>query len=115
MVCATNVLMRAIQRQCVAMPTMNVYFRVHTPQVHTQYIYRMRGFSHAFNVICTVHTFTYILAELLLAIEEGYRVLEIFEIWNWPKARRSKTLFREFIGKGYKGKFEAAGKCHNCF
>ena len=50
--------------------------------------------------------------EVDMALEMGYKILDVFEIWNYPK--RKKGLFAGYIDHFLKGKQEAAGWPSNC-
>ena len=47
--------------------------------------------------------------ELLKAIEKGYRVLRIREVYHFPPAQRRQGLFKEYVNTWLKGKTEASG------
>ena len=50
----------------------------------------------------------FIIAEIQLALTMGYKIQRIHELWNWPKERRSKHLFRDFIRDQYADKVYAS-------
>lgn len=50
---------------------------------------------------------TWIIPEVKLALREGYKILEIFEIWHFEKT--SDKLFYDIINDGIKDKIEASG------
>ena len=54
-----------------------------------------------------VLTGTWTTVEIDKAIELGYRLLEVTEVWHFKK--RSDSLFSDFINALYKGKLEASG------
>ena len=60
---------------------------------------------------------TFVSCELKLAVEKGYRVLEVSELWTWSREKRSSQLFKDYIDKFLKYSAEASGwptKC-SCF
>ena len=54
-------------------------------------------------------TGTFVSEEVKLALEKGYEVVSIDEVWHWPTNQRSETLFHEFIATAYREKLEASG------
>ncbi|KAK2863533.1 hypothetical protein Q5P01_003066 [Channa striata] len=52
-------------------------------------------------------TGVWITPEVLKAVDKGYRLVEIHEVWHFKE--RSNTLFREYIQTFLKGKQEASG------
>ena len=57
---------------------------------------------------------TFVSPELHLAISKGYKILELYEVWNWPEERRSNTLFKEYINNFLKIKIAASGFPKGC-
>ena len=57
---------------------------------------------------------TFVSPELNLAIQKGYRVLELYEVWNWPEEKRSNTLFRDYMSNFLKIKIAASGFPEGC-
>ena len=55
---------------------------------------------------------TWCTVELMKALEKGYRLLQIHEVWHFPK--RTDTLFKENIDTFAKIKLEASGYPKNC-
>jgi len=55
---------------------------------------------------------TFCTPELLLALQHGYTVIEISEIWHWK--RRTTDLFKEYIKTFLKSKTEASGWPAGC-
>ena len=49
--------------------------------------------------------------EIEKALEKGYEILEIYEVWNYPQ--KSSSLFKEYVGKFIKIKIEASGGVEN--
>jgi len=49
---------------------------------------------------------------LTLALEEGYVILEVYEVWDYP--RRKKGLFADYLNAFLKGKQEVVGWPKNC-
>ena len=52
--------------------------------------------------------------EVKLALENGYRVIDVAQIWSWSRAKRSVTLFKEYIDNFLKIKMEASGRPKTC-
>ena len=50
--------------------------------------------------------------EIELAVEEGYEILEVYEVWNYM--RKKRELFADYIKTFQKGKQEAAGWPKDC-
>ena len=46
-------------------------------------------------------TGTFFTGELQLAMEMGYKITRVHELWNWPKERQSSTLFKGLILEQY--------------
>ena len=57
---------------------------------------------------------TFATPEVKLALENGYRVIDVAEIWSWSRAKRSVTLFKEYIDNFLKIKMEASGWPKTC-
>ena len=57
---------------------------------------------------------TFVTPELQLALQNGYKVLEIYEVWHWEKHERSNTLFRDYMGNFLKIKIAASGFPEGC-
>ena len=57
---------------------------------------------------------TFVSPELKLAIEKGYKVLELYEVWNWSEEKRSNTLFRDYMSNFLKIKIAASGFPEGC-
>ena len=55
---------------------------------------------------------TWCTIELEKALEKGYRLLQIHEVWHFPQ--KSDTLFKEYIDTFAKIKLEASGYPKNC-
>ena len=55
---------------------------------------------------------TFVTTELDKALEKNYKVLRVFEIWNYPNRREG--LFADYINHFLKGKQEAAGWPEGC-
>ena len=55
---------------------------------------------------------TFCTPELLLALKQGYTILEVGEIWHWE--RRSTDLFKDYIKTFLKSKTEASGWPADC-
>ena len=48
--------------------------------------------------------------EIKLAVEKGYEVVDIEQVWHWPEDQRTNTLFKEYIARAYREKVEASGE-----
>ena len=57
---------------------------------------------------------TYTTVELSLAVENGYSILKLYEVWHWPVERRSGLLFRDFINTFLGYKIQASGFPMRC-
>ncbi len=49
--------------------------------------------------------------DILDAMEYGYIVIEVFEIWDWGYQPLTATLFKDFVNTVIKRKVESSG-CH---
>ncbi len=56
---------------------------------------------------------TFVSEEVKLALEKGYEIVNIDQVWHWPEDQRVTTLFKEFISRAYRDKVEASGESHN--
>ena len=55
---------------------------------------------------------TWCSVEVMKALEKGYRIVQVHEVWHFP--RKSDTLFKEYIDTFAKIKLEASGYPKNC-
>ena len=55
---------------------------------------------------------TWCSVEVMKALEKGYRIVQVHEVWHFP--RKSDTLFKEHIDTFAKIKLEASGYPKNC-
>ena len=53
-------------------------------------------------------------SELQKAIEKGYKILKIHEVWNFPKDQRKTGLFAPYVNTWLKHKTEASGWPSHC-
>ena len=52
---------------------------------------------------------TWCTEELKIAVEKGYQILKIHEVWHWPEDQRKTGLFAPYVNKFLKAKQEASG------
>ena len=52
---------------------------------------------------------TWCTEELKMAVQKGYQVLKLHEVWHWPENQRKTGLFRPYVNKFLKAKQEASG------
>ena len=52
---------------------------------------------------------TWCTPEIEKAIEKGYQIIKIHEVWNFPESQRKTGLFAEYVNKWLKTKQEASG------
>jgi len=52
---------------------------------------------------------TFTTPEIKVALENGYRIVDVAEIWSWSRSKRSVSLFKNYINKFLKIKIEASG------
>ena len=52
--------------------------------------------------------------ELHKAVEQGYEILKIYEVWHFPEDQPKEGLFAEYVNKWLKNKTEATGWPKNC-
>jgi len=61
-----------------------------------------------------VMTGTWCTPELEKAVEKGYKILRIHEVWNFPEGQRKEGLFAPYVNTWLKYKTEASGWPANC-
>ena len=54
-------------------------------------------------------TGTWCTPELLKAVEKGYQILKIHEVWHFPEDQRKEGLFAPYVNTWLKHKTEASG------
>ena len=54
-------------------------------------------------------TGTWCTEELKMAVERGYQIKHIHEVWHWPEKQRKTGLFAPYVNKFLKAKQEASG------
>ena len=59
-------------------------------------------------------TGTWSTPELQKAVEKGYRILKIHEVWHFPSNQQRKGLFADYVNKWLKIKTEASGWPADC-
>ena len=52
--------------------------------------------------------------ELKMAVQKGYRILKIHEVWHWGEGQRKTGLFAPYVNKFLKAKQEASGWPSDC-
>ncbi|CAH3187981.1 unnamed protein product [Porites lobata] len=52
--------------------------------------------------------------ELKMAVQKGYRILKIHEVWHWSENKRKTGLFAPYVNKFLKAKQESAGWPSDC-
>ena len=52
--------------------------------------------------------------ELKMAVQKGYRILKIHEVWHWSENERKTGLFAPYVNKFLKAKQESAGWPSDC-
>lgn len=52
---------------------------------------------------------TYCTTELVKAVEDGYRIVHINEVWHFAEDQRQKRLFADYVNTWLKIKKESAG------
>ena len=57
---------------------------------------------------------TWCTPELKKAVEKGYQIKKIYEVWHFPESQRCQGLFAEYVNKWLKIKQEASGWPKNC-
>ena len=48
-------------------------------------------------------------SEVKVALESGYRTVDVAEVWSWSRSKRSASLFKNYINQFLKIKAEASG------
>ena len=59
-------------------------------------------------------TGTWCTEELKMAVQKGYRILKIHEVWHWEESQRKTGLFAPYVNKFLKAKQEASGWPSDC-
>ena len=59
-------------------------------------------------------TGTWCTEELKMAVQKGYRILKIHEVWHWGESQRKTGLFAPYVNKFLKAKQEASGWPSDC-
>ena len=54
-------------------------------------------------------TGTWCTEELKMAVQKGYQIIKIHEVWHWPEKQRKTGLFAPYVNKFLKAKQEAGG------
>ena len=57
---------------------------------------------------------TWCTPELHKAVELGYKIVKIYELWNFPENQRKEGLFADYVNKWLKNKTEVSGWPKNC-
>ena len=52
---------------------------------------------------------TFFTEELKLAVEMGYIITKVYEMWDWPEDRRTVDMFRDLIRDQYGKKVTSSG------
>lgn len=52
---------------------------------------------------------TWCTPELHKAVEQGYRIIKIYEVWYFPEDQCKEGLFAEYVNKWLKNETEATG------
>ena len=68
--------------------------------------------SHTEEERCLIGTWC--TPELQKAVELGYKIKKIYEVWNFPKDQRKEGLFADYVNKWLKNKTEATGWPKGC-
>ncbi|MCP4588301.1 hypothetical protein, partial [Pseudoalteromonas sp.] len=63
---------------------------------------------------CVLRPQSYYTIELFKALEKGYQILDIDEVWHWRDAKRSNIVFRSFMLKWLKVKICTSGYPVGC-
>ena len=59
-------------------------------------------------------TGTWCAPELQKAVDLGYRILKIHDVWHFSEDQRKEGLFADYVNKWLKNKTEASGWPKNC-
>ena len=100
--------------KCCVLPPQTLLIPVLPTRMHGKLMFPLCRSCGKLNIEYCRHTEeersfwgTFCTPELKLALEHGYTVLEISEIWHWEK--RSTELFKDYIKTFLKSKTEASG------
>lgn len=52
---------------------------------------------------------TWCTPKLMEAVEQGYHIVRIYEVWHFPPHQRKRGLFAEYVSTWLKGKQESSG------
>ena len=81
-------------------------------QLETPWLKRTEFCSHTKDERCL--TGTWCTPELQKAVELGYEIVKIYEVWNFPEDQSKEALFADYVNKWLKNKTEATGWPKNC-
>ena len=81
-------------------------------QLETPWLKRTEFCSHTEDELCL--TGTWCTPELQKAVELGYEIIKICEVWNFPEDQRKEGLFADYVNKWLKNKTEATGWPKEC-
>ena len=81
-------------------------------QLEKPWLTRTAVCNHTEDEHCT--TGTWCTPELHKAVDLGYRILKIHEVWHFPEDQRKEGLFADYVNKWLKNKTEASGWPKNC-
>jgi hypothetical protein len=101
--------------KCTLLPPQNLHIPVLPARIDKQLMFSLcRTCSSEQNVEECNHTIderciegTFVSLEMYKAIELGYKLINIDEVWHWD--RTSSDIFKAYINFGIKGKQEASG------
>ena len=106
--------------KCKLLPPQNLHIPVLPARIDKQLMFSLcRTCSSEQNVEECNHTIderciegTFVSLEMYKAIELGYRLINIDEVWHWD--RTTSDIFKAYINFGIKGKQEASGYPEGC-
>ena len=99
---------------CRILPPQNILFPILGMKIENKLIFtlcnecafeKIHNCDHDEQQRSLIHV--WVIPEVKLALENGYKILEIYTIWHFD--RTSNTLFTKFINDCIKGKIEASG------
>ena len=106
--------------KCKLLPPQNLHIPVLPSRIEKQLMFSLcRSCSSEQNIDVCNHSIeerciagTFVTLEVYKAIELGYRLISIDEVWHWDQT--TSEIFKAYINFGIKGKQEASGYPNGC-
>ena len=86
--------------------------KCHMEELEKPWLTRTAACHHTEEERCIIGTWC--TPELHKAVELGYRIVKIYEVWNFPTDQRKEGLFADYVNKWLRNKTEASGWPKGC-